>query len=128
MSGLTPNPQFIEVLPIGTVRTMMCGYLGSFLKWREGSGDTVEIFDIHVDSKERRTGVGRMMVRRLFASLMAANYHPDRLCFAITRNSNKIAQQFYDALGFRLIARLPNFYDREEEDAWMYGRSLRGPI
>lgn len=76
-----------------------------FLVYREGMGGTVEIFDIAVYSK-RGAGVGRGLVNQLLKSVRGHYL----VVFAITRISNTIAQQFYEALGFRLCARLHNFY------------------
>lgn len=88
-----------------------------YLTYRQGSGGTVEIWDINVIS-ERRVGKGRMLVDTLSQELRGKT----PLLFAITRNSNVIAQQFYEGIGFRIIGVLTRFYN--DTDAIMYGKNL----
>lgn len=90
-----------------------------YLDWRQGSGNTVEIFDIVVGS-ERGVGKGRKLVNLLYSQV-------DKtvgLVFAITRDSNEIAKQFYLHIEFRRIGRLARFYPDTDEDAIMYGRNI----
>lgn len=95
-----------------------------FLDYREGSGGTVEIFDIVVMS-DRRKGRGRNLMEKLFNSL-----HPETSVFAITRADNEIAQQFYERLQFRVTGVLRRFYQSGGRgvDAIMYGRKAGGPV
>lgn len=81
-----------------------------YLVYREGSGDTIEIYDIAVMSKRQR-GYGRKMVEMLEEKV------DTHAIFAITRESNLIARTFYKKLGFK-EAVLPKLY--EKEDAVMY--------
>lgn len=94
------------------------------LDWREGSGGTIEIFDIAVMSV-RGNGRGRRLVEKLFETVQDAP-----LVFAITRSRYPIAQQFYEHLGFRVVGVLRDFYDGGANgvDAIMYGRSPKGPV
>lgn len=94
-----------------------------FLDYREGSGGSVEIFDIQVNS-ERGKGRGRQLIELLIELLIADTGGQTGLIFAITRESNLIAQQFYANTGFRLVGRLRQFYADTHEDALMYGRDL----
>lgn len=100
---------------------------GDTLQWREGSGNTIEIYDIEVRS-ERRQGRGRELVQKLFKKIEL--WYPDcNLVWAITRTTNEIAQEFYEALGFRVVGVLREFYSNEQGvDAIMYGRSPKGAI
>lgn len=88
-----------------------------FLVWREGSGGTVEIFDIAVNS-ERRVGIGTCLIHQMLGSVPPAT----QLVFAITRASNSIAREFYEGFGFFLLAKLPYFYanDTTDQNAVMY--------
>lgn len=103
-----------------------------YVIWRNGSGGTVEILDIAVQSK-RGIGRGKLLIETLFAEIN--RIHEDNpLVFAITRSSYPIAQQFYEHLGFRVVGVLRDFYTVSEGggvvgvDAIMYGRSARGPV
>ena len=88
-----------------------------FLDFREGSGGTVEIYNIQVGS-ERRVGRGSLLLRLLIAQVRGQTH----LIFALTRQSNSIAQEFYRAVGFRQLAVLPGFYS--DENAVMYGLNV----
>lgn len=96
-----------------------------FLEYRNGSGRTIEITDIAVTT-ERRTGIGRRLVHELIDRSKRSNVN---LIWAITRDENLIAQEFYEALGFRVVGVLRNFYQDEGQarncvDAIMYGYDL----
>lgn len=88
-----------------------------YLDYRHGSGNSVEIYDIAVGS-ERRKGIGTAMFRSLLATLKRSC-----LVFAIARSENRVAQQFYLSIGFRVVGVLCKFY--QEGDAIMYGYDLR---
>lgn len=93
-----------------------------FLVWRPGSGNTVEIFDIHVGS-ERRKGIGRRLVNMLLLRIPRNTV----MVYAITRAENFIAQEFYEELRFRVVAPLRHFYRDEKTptvDAIMYGYDI----
>lgn len=93
-----------------------------FLVYRQGSGGTIEIFDIVVGS-ERRVGRGRNLVDKLLKSIPQSV----KLVWAITRADNFIAQAFYEELHFRVIGVLRYFYQdgAETVDAVMYGRDIK---
>lgn len=86
-----------------------------FLVWREGQGRTIEIYDIQVGS-DRRKGRGRRMVETLVAEQRALAHNGAVVVYAITRWNNTIAHEFYEALGFRIVARLHNFYRESAGD------------
>lgn len=94
-----------------------------FLVYREGSGDTVEIFDIAVMT-ERRVGIGRGMVNELLN-----RYSAGTVVWAITRHDNLIAQEFYEEMHFKVVGVLRGFYRTDPSgrrcvDAVMYGRCI----
>lgn len=91
------------------------------LEWREGHGRTVEIFDIVVGS-ERRKGRGRALIQLLLQQVPGDT----AMVYAITRLSNAIAHQFYEACGFRIVGRLHYFYRDagQYEHALVYGLDL----
>jgi ribosomal protein S18 acetylase RimI-like enzyme len=92
-----------------------------FLIWRQGSGNTVEIYDIAVGS-ERRKGRGRALVNKLYEQVPTGT----KLVWAITRSDNFIAQEFYEELQFRVVGILRNFYQDSGKtvDAILYGRDM----
>lgn len=102
-------------------------YPGDFLDWREGSGGTVEIFDMEVGNANRRRGSGRTMVDTVITECEKRGV---KTLYAITRMSNLIAQHFYTELRFRPVL-LPDFYKDEPlvngksyPDAIMYVKDI----
>ncbi len=100
-----------------------------YLDWQTGSGESVEIADIVVGT-DRRKGAGRRLVQALI-DLFPHGHDKGvpgiTLIYAICKKSNRTACQFYEALGFRIIARLHNFHQFQAgkwEDALMYGLDL----
>lgn len=97
-----------------------------FLDYRPGSGASYEIFDIAVDGKARRTGIGRALVNKLIKVCEATGI---KRIYAVTRAENFIAQEFYEEQKFRPIP-LRDFYGTRTEggdrtvDAVMYLRDL----
>lgn len=83
-----------------------------YIDFREAPGNTVEIVDILVQSN-RRQGNGSLLVQMLINSIKEEYSKPINL-YAFTRENNKIAQEFYTALGFALLGRLENFYPPEK--------------
>lgn len=95
-----------------------------FLIYRKGSGDTVEIYDIAVCNENRRQGRGRILMEMLFA-LEPKVY----LVWAITRADNLAGIEWYEAMKFRVVANLREFYGADQRiDAIMLGRSPLGPV
>lgn len=91
--------------------------VGEYLDWRQGSGDTIEIFDIHVPSERRRMGLGRQLVYKLIDHHLPPG---TKKVWAITRSTNLIAQDFYNELNFRAIP-LREFYGNYRNvDALMF--------
>ena len=96
-----------------------------YLIWREGSGNTVEIFDLLVMS-DRRVGMGRKLVDILIEKVTGEA----DLIFAFTRPSNRISQKFYTGIGFLRMGVLYSFYRNETgsgtryEDTIIWGRKL----
>ena len=79
-----------------------------YLYYREGSGGTLEIWDIAVTSK-RRQGIGRELFKQLLEK------ENPTFVIAFTRGSNVEARAFYKALGFTETI-VPKMYG---EDAYL---------
>lgn len=96
-----------------------------YLEYRDGSGGTVEIWDIAVVS-ERRKGVGTSMVMELVTRCLDRGV---KRVYAVTRAENRVAQEFYRSLGFHPEP-LYDFYGVKDEngkatvDAVMYIKRL----
>lgn len=82
----------------------------------------MEIYDIQVGSS-RGQGRGKELVQRLYLDVPRGC----RLIWAITRSTNQVAQHFYEALGFRVVGVLREFYkdDVDGVDAVMYGKDVK---
>lgn len=93
-----------------------------FLTFREGSGGTIEIYDIAVGS-DRRRGKGTRLVQDVLNHRLPPG---TKTLWAMTRMSNQIAQQFYERLGFRVAGILRNFYDKPDAaDAVVFAYDVR---
>jgi len=78
-----------------------------YLVYREGQNNTIEIYDIAVNS-DRRLGVGSNMIDEL------KTQHKN--IFAFMRKSNLIAKAFYEKNKFKAY-HIPRFYP--DEDAYL---------
>lgn len=100
----------------------------AYLEFRIGSGNTIEIWDISAGS-ERRQGRGRKLLTMLILWMRKQASSINRI-WAITRASNFVAQQWYEAMKFRVIAPLRDFYATKDSngkdtvDAIMYGLDI----
>ena len=89
----------------------------NYLKYREGSGGTIEIYDIAVGTTRSR-GKGERLFRKMLAELPGSV----RFVYLFTRESNEGARKFYHRLGFYVVALIPGFYTNEP--AVMFGLYL----
>lgn len=80
--------------------------VGEYLDWRQGSGPTVEIFDLFVPSERRRMGLGRQLLYQLIDHHLPPG---TKKVWAITRSTNLIAIDYYTEMNFRAIP-LREFY------------------
>jgi ribosomal protein S18 acetylase RimI-like enzyme len=117
-----------EAFPPTPVGCQRISYSGGYLDWRQGSGHTIEIYDIYVTNDVRKRGHGRRMIDLLLDRFMPRD---TTMVWAITRVSNQIAQVFYEQMRFRVVALLRDFYRDEPldsgkpyADAVMYGRRI----
>lgn len=118
------EPKRFASPPTGVTRITLDDDDRDYLDWRQGSGHTIEIYDLCVGS-ERRRGRGRALVNRLLRNLPSGT----RMVWAITRGTNRIAQLFYEEMRFRIVGNLFDFYQDEGSnprcvDAIMYGRDV----
>lgn len=110
--------------PDAAVRRIAGPTPDDFIDWRM-SGPSVEVYDIAVGPAGRRRGTGRRLMRSLVELVAGWEPRAPRLVFAVTRANNEIAQQFYEALHFRVVGVLRQFYQDEHPrhgvDAVVYG-------
>jgi ribosomal-protein-alanine N-acetyltransferase len=73
--------------------------------------DTAHLYLLVVQPKARNNGIGRALLGWLEKSCRTAGIRNVRLEF---RATNSAARCFYEALGYRSISRVPQYYDRRE--------------
>lgn len=78
------------------------------------AADEGEILNLAVGPADRRTGLGRALVERVFAEL--ARVGAVRV-FLEVRASNQGGQAFYQRLGFTPVGKRRAYYTRPREDA-----------
>jgi ribosomal protein S18 acetylase RimI-like enzyme len=90
-----------------------------FLDWQSGSGKSIELVEIVVGS-QRGVGKGTKLVEALVDQAKGRT----NLIWAMTRDTNMVAREFYEHTGFELLGKLRNFYTDTGEDALVYGRRV----
>lgn len=85
------------------------GYSGLWHVLDEG-----EVINIAVSSKNRRQGIGALLLERLFEEAEAYNLQVIHL---EVRESNSAAQNLYQRYGFKAIAVRKGYYHKPVEDA-----------
>lgn len=106
-------------------------YRDDYLIFREGSGHSIELYDIAVNSA-RRVGRGTLLLWCMFSEFDCHSRfdrtpeQPLRNVFAFVRGSNRKAHQFYLKNGFQHLSSIPQFYSDElgQDDALIF-RTLR---
>jgi RimJ/RimL family protein N-acetyltransferase len=86
-----------------------------FLEYRKGQADTLEIYDIVVQSR-RGIGIGTELIRQ-----MLEKENPQRV-YAFCRSTNKNAHRFYKKLGFKGY-HLSDFYPDGDAKIFIYETS-----
>lgn len=101
--------------------SMICGY--GLLS--VGAGEA-HVLNLCVSASERRQGLGNLLLERLLQDARAAG--AERV-FLEVRPSNAEAVSLYDARGFHLITRRPNYYPAHtgREDALVMAMELLPP-
>jgi len=79
-------------------------------------GENLEITNMFVKENFRRKGFGSKLVRRV---AKIAQSRGVSCIYLFTRNSNKGAQRFYGANGFKHICSIPNFYKQEAGELYL---------
>lgn len=76
--------------------------------------DQAELGNVAVSPEARHRGLGRMLVE---AALRRVARRGARECFLEVRESNAVARQLYETLGFTVIGRRRRYYASPVEDA-----------
>lgn len=84
------------------------------------SDDIAHLLLLAVQPRVRRCGIGSALLNWLEATCITAGIRQIRL---EVRAANRVARQFYDRSGFRLVGQLSGYYDRKEA-AVVMGRTL----
>lgn len=87
------------------------------------AADEGEILNLAVDPAHTRRGLGKALVRAAVGELRAAGVAQ---VFLEVRESNRAAQAFYHALGFRGVSRRVGYYRRPREDALVLVYEISG--
>ena len=88
---------------------LVVGYIGSQTVLGEA-----DIMNVAVDRQHRRRGIGKALLLELERMLKEKDVYSMTL---EVRASNEPAISLYDMLGYSVIGRRPNYYQRPKEDA-----------
>ncbi|HEY2414088.1 MAG TPA: ribosomal protein S18-alanine N-acetyltransferase [Pirellulaceae bacterium] len=83
----------------------------------------LHILNFAVNSRFRRTSVGRQMVTKLIGKL--STQRRNRILLEV-RETNLAAQLFFRSCGFRAVSVLRDFYEDTTEDAYLMQYRFRG--
>ncbi len=83
-------------------------------------GDRGHIISIAVDPSYRRRGIGKLLMERIMSFYRERGI---RRVYLECRVSNRVAQRFYEALGFRRKCIVKQYYENGE-DAIVYIKDL----
>jgi ribosomal-protein-alanine acetyltransferase len=117
------DPHSAPFSQTGSTRTQVCEIAGevvAVLQWRQ-VGEEAEIFDLAVESKYRRQGIGRLLLQRFLSS---ARERDVTKIFLEVRESNAAALALYRKLGFIVTGRRPDYYRDPEEVALLLQLNL----
>jgi len=78
--------------------------------------DEADMMNLAVDGKYRRNGIGKALVQQLLKRLQERSV---RSLTLEVRVSNLPAVSLYEALGFKIVGRRPNYYQKPKEDAFI---------
>ena len=87
------------------------GYIGSQIV-----PDEADMMNVAVREDHRRMGIGRELVSRLISCLQEQGV---RSLSLEVRVSNAPACALYESMGFSVVGRRPNYYQRPKEDAFI---------
>ena len=87
------------------------GYIGSQIV-----PDEADMMNVAVRADHRRMGIGRELVSRLISCLQERGI---RSLSLEVRVSNTPACTLYESMGFAVVGRRPNYYQRPKEDAFI---------
>jgi ribosomal protein S18 acetylase RimI-like enzyme len=90
---------------------------GGLLEYRFAPGGTVEVVNIEVDSEVRRKGIGRELM------YLVECLNEAEVVYGFTAGSNRIAQQFYTALGYKLV-NISEFYGPHQH-AYLFHKIIK---
>ena len=69
----------------------------------------LNLFAVH--PKHRRKGIGSRMIKWLEETVLV---NGNSIVYLETRLSNQVAREFYKSLGYRVIQRIPGYYQERE--------------
>jgi [ribosomal protein S18]-alanine N-acetyltransferase len=94
--------------------------IAGYIVARESAGE-LHINNVAVRDQYRRRGIGLALLSRIVDS---AKQLKVQVAFLEVRSGNKAAQALYQKIGFRAIARRPDYYSDPREDAVVMSLTL----
>lgn len=97
--------------------------IAGYIVARESAGE-LHINNVAVRDQYRRRGVGSALLKRI---VEAARRLKVQVAFLEVRSGNLAAQALYEKIGFKAIARRPDYYSDPREDAVVMSLTLGEP-
>jgi ribosomal-protein-alanine N-acetyltransferase len=96
--------------------------IAGYIVARESAGE-VHINNVAVREQYRRRGIGNLLLGQIMETARRLKVH---VAFLEVRSGNKAAQALYEKVGFKAIARRPDYYSDPKEDAVVMSLTLDG--
>lgn len=94
--------------------------IAGYIVARESAGE-LHINNVAVRDQYRRRGIGVALLSRIIDTAKRLKVH---VAFLEVRSGNQAAQALYERIGFRAIARRPDYYSDPSEDAVVMSLTL----
>ena len=94
--------------------------IAGYIVARESAGE-LHINNVAVRDQYRRRGVGIALLGRIMDTAKRLKVH---VAFLEVRSGNQAARALYEKIGFRAIARRPDYYSDPQEDAVVMSLTL----
>jgi [ribosomal protein S18]-alanine N-acetyltransferase len=94
--------------------------IAGYVVARESAGE-LHINNVAVRDQYRRRGIGSALLGRIMATAKRLKV---KVAFLEVRSGNQAAQALYEKIGFRAIARRPDYYSDPREDAVVMSLTL----
>jgi ribosomal-protein-alanine N-acetyltransferase len=115
-----PNRDLMLIARLAPAPIIEHQRIAGYIVARESAGE-LHINNVAVRDQYRRRGIGGALLSRIMET---ARRRKVQVAFLEVRSGNRAAQALYEKIGFKAIARRPNYYSDPCEDAVVMSLTL----